>query len=106
MPATTYQKVLKIKLKAYDHRLIEMACDRIIKSLKPTGAIISGPIPLPSKTTIFTVLRSPHVHKKSREQFKQVVHKRLIYVYYHSDKTIEAIEKIEIPSGIYIEVKQ
>lgn len=106
MPAIQTQKVIKIKLKSYDHRLVDIACERIVKSVEPTGAEIKGPIPLPNKTTIFTVLRSPHVHKKSREQFKQVIHKRIIYIYYFSDKTLEIMKKIELPSGVYVEVKQ
>jgi len=99
------QKAIRIKLKAYDHRLVEMACERIIKAVEPTGAIIRGPLPLPSDTMIFTVLRSPHVHKKSREQFKQTIHKRLIQIYYSSDKTIEAMERVELPSGVHVEIK-
>lgn len=96
---------IRIKLKAYDHNLIDKSSDKIVKTAKSTGAMISGPIPLPTKRTIYTVLRSPHVDKKSREQFETRVHKRLIDIYHSSSKTIDALMKLEIPAGVDIEIK-
>ncbi len=96
---------IRIKLKAYDHNLIDKSSDKIVKTAKSTGAMISGPIPLPTKRTIYTVLRSPFVDKKSREQFETRVHKRLIDIYHSSSKTIDALMKLEIPAGVDIEIK-
>ena len=73
-------QTLRIRLKAYDHKLIDKSTEKIVKTVKQTGAVLSGPIPLPSKRTIYTVLRSPHVNKKSREQFQTKTHKRLIEI--------------------------
>jgi len=96
---------IRITLKAYDHILIDKSSDKIVRTAKSTGAMISGPIPLPTKKTIYTVLRSPHVDKKSREQFETRIHKRLIDIYHSSSKTIDALMKLELPAGVDIEIK-
>ncbi|MFC1557150.1 30S ribosomal protein S10 [candidate division KSB1 bacterium] len=96
---------IRIKLKAYDHSLIDKSSDKIVRTAKSTGAMISGPIPLPTKRTVYTVLRSPHVDKKSREQFETRIHKRLIDIYHTSSKTIDALMKLELPAGVDIEIK-
>ncbi len=96
---------IRIKLKAYDHNLIDKSSDKIVRTAKSTGAMISGPIPLPTKRTVYTVNRSPHVDKKSREQFETRIHKRLIDIYHTSSKTIDALMKLELPAGVDIEIK-
>ncbi len=96
---------IRIRLKAYDHNLIDKSTDKIIRTAKSTGAIISGPIPLPTNRTVYTVLRSPHVNKKSREQFETRIHKRLIDILNATNKTVDALMKLELPSGVDIEIK-
>lgn len=100
----TTQKI-RIKLKSFDHYLIDKSAERIVRTVKQTGAVVSGPVPLPTKRTIFTVNRSPHVDKKSREQFELRVHKRLIDIYSSSQRTIDALMKLELPAGVDVEVK-
>jgi len=101
MPGQT----IRIKLKAYDHSLIDKSTEKIIRTARATGAAISGPIPLPTKKRIYTVLRSPHVDKKSREQFETRVHKRLIDLLNSSTRTIDALMRLELPAGVDIEIK-
>ena len=96
---------IRIKLKAYDHRLIDKSTDKIIKTAKATGAAISGPVPLPIKRSLHTVLRSPHVDKKSREQFETRIHKRLIDILNSTPKTVDALMKLELPAGVDVEIK-
>lgn len=96
---------IRIKLKAYDHHLIDKSADKIITTAKTTGALISGPVPLPTRRSLFTVLRSPHVDKKSREQFEVRVHKRLIDIHNATNKTIDQLMKLELPAGVDIEIK-
>jgi len=96
---------IRIKLKAYDHQLIDKSSEKIITTAKTTGALISGPIPLPTKRSVFTVLRSPHVDKKSREQFEVRIHKRLIDIHNATNKTIDQLMKLELPAGVDIEIK-
>ncbi len=96
---------IRIKLKAYDHRLIDKSTDKIIRTAKSTGAVISGPIPLPTKRSLYTVLRSPHVDKKSREQFETRIHKRLIDILNSTPKTVDALMKLELPAGVDVEIK-
>ncbi len=96
---------IRIKLKAYDHRLLDKSSDKIIKTAKTSGAIVSGPIPLPTNRSVYTVLRSPHVDKKSREQFEMRVHKRLIDIHNANPKTIDQLMKLELPAGVHIEIK-
>ena len=96
---------IRIKLKSYDHNLVDKSADKIVKTVKTTGAIVTGPIPLPTHKKIFTVLRSPHVNKKSREQFQTKIHKRLIDILNSTPKTVEALMKLDLPAGVDIEIK-
>lgn len=96
---------IRIKLKSYDHNLVDKSAEKIVKAVKATGAIISGPIPLPTDKEIFTVLRSPHVNKKSREQFQMCTYKRLVDIYSSNTKTVDALMKLELPSGVDVEIK-
>lgn len=96
---------IRIKLKSYDHHLVDKSAEKIVKTVKTTGAVVSGPIPLPTEKKIFTVLRSPHVNKEAREQFELCSHKRLIDIYSTSTKTVDALMKLELPSGVDVEIK-
>jgi len=100
------KEIIKISLKAYDHRLIDQAANKIVESVLKTGVEVQGPIPLPTKREIFTVLRSPHVNKTSREQFERRTHKRLIQIIEPNSKTIDALMRIDLPSGIDIVLKK
>ena len=95
----------RIKLRSYDHRLIDKSAGKILRTVKSTGAVVSGPIPLPTKRSLYTVLRSPHVDKKSREQFETRSHERLIDILSTSSKTVDALMKLELPSGVDVEIK-
>ena len=97
---------IRIKLKSYDYNLVDKSAEKIVKTVKSTGAIVNGPIPLPTHKKIFTVLRSPHVNKKSREQFQLAAYKRLLDIYSSSSKTIDALMKLELPSGVEVEILQ
>ena len=96
---------IRIKLKSYDHNLVDKSAEKIVKTVKVTGAIVSGPIPLPTRKRIFTVNRSTFVNKKSREQFELNSYKRLIVIYSSSEKTVDALMKLELPSGVAVEIK-
>ena len=96
---------IRIKLKSYDHSLVDNSAEKIVKTVKSTGAIVSGPIPLQTHKRIYTVLRSPHVNKKAREQFQLCAYKRLMDIYSSSSKTIDALMKLELPSGVDVEIK-
>ncbi|MBQ7274967.1 MAG: 30S ribosomal protein S10 [Clostridiales bacterium] len=96
---------LRIKIKAYDHKLLDESAESIIDAVQRTGASYSGPIPLPTEKEIVTILRSPHKYKDSREQFEQRTHKRLIDVYTSNNKTVEALQKLDLPAGVSIELK-
>jgi len=98
-------KTIRIKLKSYDNKILDNSCKEIVDVAKRTGAEISGPIPLPTKRRVYTVLRSPHVDKKSREQFEIRVHKRLIDIRHASPETIEALTKLDLPAGVEVEIK-
>ena len=98
-------QTIRISLRAYDHILLDKSTEKIVKTAKSTGAIISGPIPLPSKRSIYTILRSPHVDKKSREQFQIKIHKRIIDLLNSSSKTVDALMKLDMPAGVDIEIK-
>ena len=102
---TVANQSIRIRLKAYDHNLIDKSTDKIIRTARSTGAAISGPIPLPTDRTVYTVLRSPHVDKKSREQFETRIHKRLIDILNATGKTVDALMKLELPAGVDIEIK-
>lgn len=96
---------IRIKLKSYDHNLVDRSAEQIVKTVKSTGAVVNGPIPLPTNKRIYTALRSPHVNKKSREQFELSNYKRLLDIYSSSSKTIDALMKLELPSGVEVEIK-
>lgn len=96
---------IRIKLKSYDHNLVDKSAEKIVKSVKGTGAIVSGPIPLPTHKNIFTILRSPHVNSDSKEQFQLNTYKRLLDIYSSSSKTVDALMKLELPSGVDVEIK-
>ena len=95
---------MSIKLKAYEHELIDQACKRIIETAGKNGAKVSGPIPLPTDREVVTVIRSPHKDKDSREQFESKTHKRLIYIYNPTNKAIDALTKLELPAGVEIKI--
>ena len=96
---------IRIKLKAYEHTLIDQSAERIVEAAKRTGARVSGPIPLPTEKEIVTILRATHKYKDSREQFERRTHKRLIDIINASPKTVDAMSKLELPAGVEIEMK-
>jgi small subunit ribosomal protein S10 len=96
---------IRIRLRAYDHRLLDQSAQEILQTAKRTGAKVSGPIPLPTKISKHTVLRSPHVDKKSREQFEMRIHKRLLDILEPTPKTIDALMRLDLPAGIDVEIK-
>jgi len=96
---------IRIKLKAYDHASLDHSSDEIVRTAKRTGARISGPVPLPTKRSIYTVLRSPFIDKKSREQFETRVHKRLIDIYDSNPQTVDSLMKLDLPAGVDIEIQ-
>ena len=96
---------IRIKLKSFDHNLVDKSSEKIVKAVKATGAVVSGPIPLPTEVDKYTVLRSPHVNKKAREQFQLCTYKRLIDIYSSTARTVDALMKLELPSGVAVEIK-
>ncbi|HON54756.1 MAG TPA: 30S ribosomal protein S10 [Bacteroidales bacterium] len=96
---------IRIKLKSYDHMLVDKSADKIVKTVKATGAVVSGPIPLPTDKKIFTVNRATFVNKKSREQFELGSYRRLLDIYSSTPKTVDALMKLELPSGVEVEIK-
>ena len=96
---------IRIRLKAYDHRLLDQSTGEIVETAKRTGASVAGPVPLPTKINKFTVLRSPHVDKKSREQFEIRTHKRLLDILEPSAKTVDSLQRLDLPAGVDIEIK-
>ncbi|HIS84962.1 MAG TPA: 30S ribosomal protein S10 [Candidatus Faecivicinus avistercoris] len=96
---------IRIKLKAYEHSVIDASAARIVETAKRTGARVSGPIPLPTEKEIVTILRSPHKHKDSREQFEMRTHKRLIDILQPTQRTVESLTKLDLPAGVEIEIK-
>ena len=96
---------IRIRLKAFDHKLLDQSAQKIVETAKKTGATVSGPIPLPTEKNVFTILRSPHVNKDSREQFEMRTHKRLIDITNHNAKTVDALKRLDLPSGVEIEIK-
>lgn len=99
-------QVIRIKLKSYDHTLLDRSCQQIVTEVKSIGAVVNGPIPLPTHKEKFTVLRSPHVNKKSREQFQLSTYKRLIDIYSDSSsKTVNVLVKLALPTGVDVEIK-
>ena len=107
--ATSNTKVgsdkIRIRLKAYDYVVLDQSAEKIVDTAKRTGAKVSGPIPLPTEKEIVTILRSPHKHKDSREQFEMRTHKRVIDILYPTQKTIESLTKLDLPAGVEIEIK-
>ena len=99
------QEMIRIRLKAYDHQLIDSSAAKIVDTAKRNGASVSGPIPLPTKKEIVTILRSPHVNKDSREQFERRTHKRLIDILNPNQKVVEALMSLDLPAGVEIEIK-
>lgn len=96
---------IRIRLKAYEHRILDQSAEKIVETAKRTGAAISGPIPLPTERSLYTVIRSPHMYKDSREQFEIRTHKRLIDIVNPTAKTVDALMKLDLPSGVDIEIK-
>lgn len=101
---TTKQRI-RIRLKAYDHKVIDQASKQIVETALRTGATLAGPIPLPTRTSKFTVIKSPHIYKKSREQFEMRIHKRLIDVLDPNPKTIDSLMSLSLPAGCDVEIK-
>ena len=97
---------IRIKLKSYDHNLVDKSAEKIVKTVKSTGAVVSGPIPLPTHKRIFTVNRSTFVNKKSREQFEMRTHKRLIDILNPTSDVMDSLMKLELPAGVDVEIKQ
>jgi small subunit ribosomal protein S10 len=96
---------IRIKLKAFDHRLLDQSAAEIVETVRRMGATVSGPIPLPTRIERFTVLRSPHVDKRSREQFEIRTHRRLLDILEPTTKTVDALMKLELPAGVGVEIK-
>ena len=98
-------QVMRITLKAYDHQLVDQSAAKIVETVRRTGSKVSGPVPLPTKKEVVTILRAVHKYKDSREQFEQRTHKRLIDIINPTQKTIDALQRLEMPAGVYINVK-
>ena len=105
MATAIAQQKIRIRLKAFDRRMLDLSCDKIIETADNTAATAIGPIPLPTHKRIYTVLKSPHVNKKAREQFELCAYKRLMDIYSSSSKTVDALMKLELPSGVDVEIK-
>ena len=99
------QQRIRIRLRAYDHRLLDQSTHEIVEAARRTGATVSGPIPLPTEREVFTVLRGPHVDKKSREQFQIKTHNRLLDILSPTSKTVDALKKLDLPAGVDVEIK-
>lgn len=99
------QQKIRIKLQAYDYRLLDLSTKEIVETAKRTGSEVSGPIPLPTRREDYTVLRSPHVDKESREQFEIKIHKRILDIINPTAKTIDALKKLDLPAGVFVEIK-
>ena len=99
------ERTIRIKLRGYDHRILDQSAAEIVESARRTGAEVSGPIPLPTQRSVYTVLRSPHVDKKSREQFQMKTHKRLLDIVNPTSKTVDALRKLDLPAGVDVEIK-
>ena len=96
---------IRIKIKSFDHNLVDVSCEKIVDAAQRTGANISGPIPLPTQREVVTILRSPHKHKDSREQFEMRTHKRLVDIYNCSARTIDSLMRLDLPAGVDIQLK-
>ncbi len=102
---TKQAQKIRLRLKSFDHNILDVSMAEIVETVKKTGAVLVGPVPLPTKREIFTVLRSPHVDKKSREQFELKTHKRLLDILDPTAKTIDALRKLDLPAGVDVEIK-
>ena len=96
---------IRIKIKGFDHKLVDQAAEQIVEAIERTGAVVSGPVPLPTRIQKFSVIRSPFIDKDSQEQFEIRTHKRLIYIMEMTSKTIDALTKLNLPSGVDIDIK-
>lgn len=99
-------KNIRVRLKAYDHKVLDLTVAKIIEAVKKTGASVVGPIPLPTERSLYTILRSPFIHKDSREQFEILTHKRLIEIVRPTSQTIETLSTLELPAGVEVDIKQ
>ena len=105
MASSTKKNRIRVCLKAYDHKLIDVSAEKIVETAKRTNAKVAGPIPLPTKRRIYCVLRSPHVDKKSREHFEMRTHKRIIDIYEPTQQTMEELRRLDLPAGVDIEAR-
>jgi len=96
---------IRIRLKAFDHKILDQSAEKIVDTAKRTGAGVAGPVPLPTEKSIYTILRSPHVNKDSREQFEMRTHKRLIDILEPTPKTVDSLMRLDLPAGVDIEIK-
>lgn len=101
----TEKQKIRIRLKSYDHQLVDQSAEKIVETALRTGAKISGPVPLPTKKEIITILRAPHKYKDAREQFEMRTHKRLLDILLPTQKTLESLSKLDLPAGVEIEIK-
>ena len=99
------QQKIRIRLKAFDHKILDASAEKIVETAKRTGSSVAGPIPLPTERNLYTILRSPHVNKDSREQFEMRTHKRLIDIIDPGAKTVNSLMSLELPAGVDIEIK-
>ena len=99
------QQKIRIRLKAYDHKILDASAEKIVDTAKRTGASVAGPVPLPTERNLYTILRSPHVNKDSREQFEMRTHKRLIDIIDPTPKTVDSLMSLDLPAGVEIEIK-
>ncbi|MFH1394937.1 MAG: 30S ribosomal protein S10 [Candidatus Omnitrophota bacterium] len=99
------QSKIRLRLKSFDHKLLDVSMGEIVETVKKTGAQVIGPVPLPTRRELYTVLRSPHVDKKSREQFELKTHKRLLDIVDPTSKTIDSLRKLDLPAGVDVEIK-
>jgi small subunit ribosomal protein S10 len=99
------QQKIRIRLKAFDHKILDASAERIVETAKRTGASVAGPVPLPTERNLYTILRSPHVNKDSREQFEMRTHKRLIDIIDPTPKTVDSLMSLDLPTGVDIEIK-
>lgn len=99
------QQKIRIRLKAFDHKILDQSADKIVETAKKTGADVSGPVPLPTERSLYTILRSPHIEKDIREQFEMRTHRRLIDILEPTPKTVDALMRLDLPAGVDIEIK-
>jgi small subunit ribosomal protein S10 len=104
-PIMAKQQKIRIRLKAFDHKILDASAEKIVETAKRTGASVAGPVPLPTERNLYTILRSPHVNKDSREQFEMRTHKRLIDIIDPTPKTVDSLMSLDLPTGVDIEIK-